>query len=165
MLKHEFAKLANDLPTYFETSDNELRKTASEVNSELLNGSYTARDLLKIATMDIVIANDILKSYRDNFVKDDMEKNASFAKRAYEETGYLTKVAEFLSKCLTDDEKQEVLVSLDFIEKRAADIMLEQGLFGEKNRIRTIANEVGTPLDLIKEAAYALKLVSDNINY
>lgn len=167
MLRDELMKVANQMPEYFQEDGDSLQKTASAVNEDIQKNNYSARDLLKIAYLDVITASDMLKNYRSNFddMKEEMEKNASVAKRAYEETGYLTKIAEFLAGQLTDEEKVDIAYAIDEMEKNASVYMEQQGFTGEKGRLHANVGLFGSPGDLIKEASYNLYVVANNIEY
>jgi len=167
MLRDGLMQVSNEMPEYFQEDGEELQKTASALYEEITQNNYTDRDLLKIAYLDILTANDMLKTYRDNFedAQEEMEKNASVAKRRYEETGYLAKVAEYLASNLSSDELNDVANTIAAMEKDASYYMESQGFAGEKGRFRAHMELFGTPGDLIKEASYNMYVISQNIDY
>ena len=167
MLRDGLYKVANEMPVYFQATQEELQKTAAESNQKIKENGYSARDLLKIAYLDVLAATDMLTTYRKNFeeAEDEMEKNASAAKRSYEETGYLRKIASYLADALSDEEKMEVLETAEMMDQDTLRYMKTAGYAEEKGRFRASVELFGTPNDLIKEAAYSLNVVSQNIDY
>lgn len=166
MVRDGLLKVAEEMPKYFGVEDKHLEKTAA-LNEEIRDNKYTDRDLLKIAYVNVLTALDMLKTYRNTTedLQDMMEKNAEYAKKMYEETGYLTKVAEYLAKNLKPYELKDVANAIDIMEKTAAEYMEKEGYTGERGRLHAHIELFGTPEELIKEAAYDMLVVGKNIKY